>query len=201
MDIDVNDNSPTSERLLSAIKLLLDAGAAEIAISSIPSIPAGEAFIGSIGGNTTKNRVNIPVSLTAYAIDEVIGVGGILNIPLSRVVGGTVQIMDMFFTDKENKKPGLEIYFFKQLPTGAYNDNNPLAFSDVDLTNCVGRVDLLESQWVTVGTKATAQLLGLNLTISNFTGSANIYAIARIKTVVTYTNAASLDMHIGVSRD
>ncbi len=163
-------------------------------------LAAGEAHIGSVGGNTSLISPTVTVSTTpAYTAGDV--VGGILTLTNAmRTSGGTGILESIFINDASNQKAALDIYIFDSNPAaGTYTDNAAVVFS-TDLTKLIARIPVAAADYVTNNSQATAHEKAIGA-IMKASGSANLFAVIVTSGTPTYAATTAITIRFGSLQD
>ena len=163
------------------------------------ALPAGEAHLGAIGGNTEKLTGNVTTSTTAYtANDNIGGVQSLTNI--LRVSGGTGILEDLHFWAIANQKPNLYIDFWNVTPSNGTYTNDAAQVIAGDQAAWLGSVNIAVADWIDTGTISRVSKTGLAITLKG-SGSRNIFMTIQDKTGVTFGGVAGLFYKVGNLQD
>ncbi|MFA5025468.1 MAG: hypothetical protein WC503_03115 [Candidatus Shapirobacteria bacterium] len=188
----------------------IDAGDVNIGnvdVLSLPSISAGEAHIGEVGGNTLSIVVTPAIGAAAFTAGDFVG-GKLTLANAGRVAGGSGIINSLTIVDGAKQgitKGALRIYLFNADLAGSYADNAGESFSLIDLQKLCpgGIIDVPVSYWGSTLTNASVtyseMLRNLNIPYKCESGT-SIYAIIRTLSDPTYT-ANCLQLTFGLLRD
>jgi hypothetical protein len=92
-----------------------------------------------------------------YSTGDVLG-GKLVLANAVRAAGGASRLENVLITDKANQKPGGYILIFDSDPSaGTYADNGAVALS-TDLTKIRARIDVSAADYVTIDSKAVADV-------------------------------------------
>lgn len=164
------------------------------------ALPAGEAHLGEVGGNTKLITVPVTVSLTAYANGDSVG-GKLILADAARVSGGTAVLQSIHLLDRANQKPALEILFFDADPTAATITDNAAFVSGADDLKELGRVSVAAADWTTLNSKARATLRGIGLVLKPAAGTALYVALVLNGSTPTFVAADDVQLRFGLLRD
>jgi len=129
-------------------------------------LDAGEAHIGSIGGNTVTVAQTPAVTAGIYTAKD--AVGGLLTFAsAARVSGGAVTIQSVVVTDLGAQSGTLMLALFDRTFT-AIADNAAFAPSDADLANCIGVIPIYSTDYQAFSDNAVATVrnIGLGVVLS-----------------------------------
>jgi hypothetical protein len=161
---------------------------------------AGEAHLGSVGGESASVLAPLTVSTSAYSIGH--NIGGLLTLAGAvRTSGGKAVLQSIFVADKSNVKAALEILLFAASPAATFTDRAAfptLAQADTLLTR--RRISIAATDYVTVGGSAFAEIGAIGKLVKPTTGT-SLFAAVLINTAVTYANAADLQLIFGFLQD
>ena len=154
------------------------------------SLPAGEAHIGEIGGNSATVSVTPPITAGAYAAEDI--VGGVQTLTdAARATGREVVLESITVTDLGKQNAELAIFFFDRDPTnGTYNDNAALDIDDTDMGYCLGVVTVETDDYADAADNSVASRRNIGLGLSP--NAVNLYAIAKTTGTPTYTSTSDL---------
>jgi hypothetical protein len=173
----------------------------------VASLPAGEAHIGEVGGNTLPIIVTPVIGAAAFTAGDFVG-GKLTLANAGRVAGGSGIINSLTIVDGAKQgitKGALRIYLFNADLAGTYADNAVESFTLADLQKLcpAGIIDVLISDWGATLANASVTnsepLRNLNIPYKCAAGT-SIYAIIRTLSDPTYT-ANCLQLTFGLLRD
>lgn len=152
-----------------------------------------EATVGELFGGGSGVKVALVVSTTpAYTAGDNVG-GKITIADAVRVAGGVANLMGIQVLDRSNQKPVGSILIFDADPAAAtITDNAAFVFSTDDL-KVVATIPLASGDWVTIDSKAVANLASLNRVVKAAAGT-TLYAA--FVTTGTPTFVAATDMQM-----
>lgn len=128
----------------------------------------------------------------AYTAGDSIGGKITLASALARSAG-VAELRSIVILDRANQKPAGDILIFEADPTLAtLTDNSAVALSTNDL-NIIARIPVAASDYVTINSKAIANLSGLSRFVKSTTGT-SLYAAFVVTTTPTF--AATTDVQI-----
>jgi hypothetical protein len=152
-------------------------------------VDAGAAF-------TVQVTPTITVPGTAYSVNDVFG-GEQTITSAARYSGGGGVLMGITMSFEDDiAAETIEVLIFESNPAGTYTDNGALAVSDADTYALVAAV-ILDTK-TDLGDGALLQARNINIPYV-CSGSANLYAVAVIRTAVptpTATDAAQFTYHL-----
>lgn len=212
-NVDVVTLPGTVQVDISAMKAKVDTLQADIATiktTGTPvsaALPAGEAHVGEIGGNTLSIIVTPVIGAAAFTAGDFVG-GKLTLANAGRVAGGSGIINSLQIVDGAKQgitKGALRIYLFNADLAGTYADNAVESFTLADLQKlCPGGViDVPISYWgatlANASVTVSEMLRNLNIPYKCAAGT-SIYAIIRTLSDPTYT-ANCLQLTFGLLRD
>lgn len=154
-------------------------------------------------GSSKLITVNLTTSAGIYAAGDVIdSVKTLTDAVLDPK--GTALLHSLVLIDKINQKVSLDLLFFDTAPTvGA--DNAAAAITDAHMAYCIGRVSIVNSEYVTVdGSNLNAEVTktGLALLLQSTAGKKDLYMVAVSRGTPTYGSAAvNLVVKLGLIQD
>jgi hypothetical protein len=181
----------------------LEDAALLVTIATNAGLPAGENFMGAIGGIT--GVTSDPVVMTvagAYATGDYIGVTTAPNsfVNALRIIGGTGVLKSIVISDKDIATPAvaMELWLFSATFT-APTDNAAWSISDADAANCIGVIPLLAGNWHSSALNKVYTDDTMALPVSSATADI-FYALVARGTTPTWTSL-DLQVTIGVLQD
>lgn len=137
--------------------------------------PAGEAHIGEVGGSSLTVTPTHTVDTAAYTAGDT--VGGIITIANAFRASGKESILQsIHILDRSNQKPTGNLLFFNASPSAATTtDNAAFVYSTDDLKE-VARVAIVSADYVTINSKAVANLSNLGRQVYATTGT-SLYVV------------------------
>lgn len=154
----------------------------------------------SMSGQSKIISVNLTTSAGIYAAGDVIdSVKTITNAVQN--TEGAAMLHSVVVIDKANQKSKIDLLFFDTAPTvGA--DNAANAISSADLANCLGRISVLDTDYVTANSNAEATIRGLALILQSLATKKDIYMVAVSRGTPTYASAAvNVVVKLGLIQD
>jgi hypothetical protein len=179
----------------------------DVDVLTLPALVAGEARIGSVGGDTYPIIVTPVIGAAAFTAGDFVG-GKLTLANAGRVAGGSGIVNSLTIVDGAKQgitKGALRIYLFNADLAGNYADNAAESFTLADLLKLcpAGIIDVLISDWGATLANASvtnsAPLRNLNIPYKCAAGT-SIYAIMRTLSDPTYT-ANCLQLTFGLLRD
>lgn len=151
-------------------------------------------------GNTALITPTVTGSTTpAYSVGDSLG-GKITLSSAVRLAGGTAVLQSIMLLDRSNQKPTGMIYIFDSDPTTAtLTDNAAAALSTADL-KVLAAIPVVTDDWVSVGTKALANLVGLGRVLKAVSGT-TLYAAFVLDNTPTLAATTDVQMRFGLLRD
>lgn len=155
-----------------------------------------------VGGDTVIITPTLTVDTAIYAALDIIG-GKLTLTNAMRKKAGSGILHSITITDDDNEKAAFDILLFGADLTGTVADQGAYAHSSADLTNFLGRVQVLASDYLTVvtGSLAVVHLRNLAIPVRSSTTSTNLYALIIATGTPTYTAATDLKIRFGILRD
>jgi hypothetical protein len=146
--------------------------------------------------------VALTVDTNIYAdLDQLTAAKEITNV--FEDVKGTGTLMSLILTDKDQQNAALEVLFFSEEPTITSSVNGKLAIADTEMASkYLGKVVLAAANYVNLNAGSTVEVANIGMILQcDKLGSKSVWVVLRSKGTPTYTNAASLNMRIGVVQD
>lgn len=173
--------------------------ALEVQTGASAAIPAGEAHIGSVGGNTEKINFSVTTSATAYTAND--NIGGVITLTdILRINGGTGVIEDIDLWCLANQKPNLYIDLWLESPkNGTYLNDNPQIITG-DQFLWLGHIEVSSSDWKDTGVISRCSLRGLGLVVKGKTDK-NLYLTLQDKTGVNFGSTSGMYGKISILQD
>lgn len=131
---------------------------------------AGESVIGKVAGSALVVTPTITVDTAVYAAGD--SIGGKIVLPNAvRVSGGTSLLYHIHIFDRSNQKPTGNILLFNADPAAAtITDNAAFVYSTDDFKQ-VARIPVAAGDYVTINSKASADLANLGRQVKAVTGT------------------------------
>jgi hypothetical protein len=150
-------------------KLAANSGV-DIGDVDIASIAAGENHLGEVGGSSITVTPTHTVDTAVYAAGDTVGT--IITIANAfRASGKAAILQSIRILDRSNQKPTGNLLFFNASPSAATTtDNAAFVYSTDDLLG-VARVPIVASDYVTINSKAVANLSNLGRLVYATTGT------------------------------
>src|SRR6266508_510543 len=150
-------------------KLAANSGV-DIGDVDVTSIAAGENHLGEVGGSSITVTPTHTVDTAVYAAGDTVGT--IITIASAFRASGKESILQSIqIVDRSNQKPTGNLLFFNASPAAATTtDNAAFVFSTDDL-KLVARVPIIASDYVTINSKAVANLSNLGRQVYATTGT------------------------------
>lgn len=174
------------------------------AAASLPVVLASdgatEAHLGEVGGNTDSIAPTLAVDTAAYLANDVVG-GKLTITNAMRISGGTGILTGVTLVDLANQKAAFDIFLFNADPSaGTYTDNGAISWNDTDLGKCISRIEVLASDYKSVGSKAVASLRNLGEVVKAV-GSRHLYALMVTTSAPDYVATTDLIVRFKFVRD
>jgi len=152
------------------------------------------AGLNNVGGYTKTIKITPTVSTSpAYTAGDAVGGKETLTAAL-RTSNGTVILESLVLLDRANQKQPMEVIIFDADPSAAtITDNTAFVYSTDDL-KVVARISIAATDYVTLNSKAIANLRGLGVAIKGNDSSTSLYAA--LVTTGTPTFAATTDIQL-----
>ncbi len=174
--------SPAANTLLGRLKAITD--------GVTGATPAGEAYIGRIGGDVLTASAGTPaVTVAAYASGNV--VGGLLTFAgAARAAAGSGLIQAASVISKIAQTAILDLLIFSANPTSStFTDKAALAVNAADLDKLVGVIHLTD--WTSLGTPAIVQAVSAGLPFKLATGT-SLYGVLVARAAMTLASTTDL---------
>ncbi|WP_084581779.1 hypothetical protein [Sphingomonas azotifigens] len=163
---------------------------ATIAAAVAASTPAGEAYIGRIGGDVLTAPGGTPaVATTAYAAGNV--VGSLLTFTgAARAAAGSGLIQAASVLSKSVQTAALDLLIFSANPSAStFTDKATVAINAADLDKLVGVIHLTD--WSALGTASIAQAIGGGLPFKLAAGT-SLYGVLVARAAMTLASTSDL---------
>lgn len=175
------------------------AGSLSVTWASDDALPAGENFVGTVGGRTLFVTVAPTVSTTpAYSAGD--NIGGKLTLANAlRKSGNTAFIHSIQITDRSNQKPTGSIVIFKTDPTAAtLTDNAATVFSTNDF-DVIAIIPIVATDYTTINSKAYATLVPAKAVFA--TTGTTLYAAFVVTSTPTFVATTDLQIVFSFIQD
>jgi hypothetical protein len=152
--------------------------------------PAGEAYIGRIGGDVLTASAGTPaVTAAAYAAGNV--VGGLLTFAgAARTAAGSGLVQAASVISKSAQTAILDLLIFSANPAAStFTDKAALSVAAGDLDKLVGVIHLTD--WTSLGTPAIVQAVSAGLPFKLAAGTA-LYGVLVARAAMTLTSTTDL---------
>lgn len=147
----------------------------------------------TVGGFTKTIKDTTAVSTSAYTAGDAVGAKRTLTGAL-RLSNGTAILESITLLDRSNQKAGMELFIFDSDPSAAtITDNAAFVFSTDDL-KVLARITIAATDYVTMDSKAIAQIKGLGVALTGANSNTSLYAA--LVTTGTPTYAATTDIQL-----
>lgn len=151
----------------------------------ITSVSPGVTLTSSNTKTIGVSSTTLAVTTTPYSVGDCLG--GIITVTnTSRTSGGSSEIKTFSLWDKANQKASITVLFWKASPSGTYTDNSAMVITGDD-PSFLGKIEILSSDYVTIGTNAVATI-PVNLKIKPTTGTSIYYTMVTSSTSTFATN-------------
>lgn len=141
----------------------------------IVSQAAGENVMGKVAGTALVVTPTWTVDTAVYTAGDC--VGGIITLANAvRVSGGTSLLYHIHVFDRSNQKPTGNILIFNANPAAATATDNAAFVYSTDDFKQVARIPVTSGDYVTINSKASADLTNLGRQIKATTGT-SLYAV------------------------
>ena len=139
---------------------------------------------------TLPSLTNFTITTTTSAYSVGDNVGGVITLTnCVRNSSTTSQITDLALWDLSNQKSAFTIHFWKATPPNGTYTNDVSQVIAGDQAYYLGMVNIISSDWITVGAIATLNVTNINIGIKPTTGT-SIYATYVIGNTATYAASA-----------
>lgn len=150
-----------------------------------------------VKGHATVKTNTIDNAAAAYAAGDVVGTPRqIKNFSLD--ANGCALLNDVLINDIDDQKASLDLYFFDTVVTpGA--DNAPFSLSDAESLTIVGKISILNTDYVSVGTgQAQALLRGLSLLMRTAVRHKDLWMVVVNRGSPTYATVNALQTKLSL---
>lgn len=144
--------------------------------------------------------VSPDIVAAAYASGDVVGT--VREIPLAvDQSGGCAKLRSLVVTDAGNVKAKLDLLFFSEAPANSIGiDNAAYALNDADLPKLIGRISVLDTDYVSSGSaNAEATLRNLELILQAKVKTKSIWVATVARGAATYA-ASDLQYKLGLEQ-
>ncbi|WP_066723561.1 hypothetical protein [Sphingomonas pituitosa] len=188
--------NPAANTLLGRLKAIADLLTAQngyvdgIETLLAQATPAGENYIGRIGGDVLTAPGNAPVvTTTAYASGNV--VGGLLTFTgAARTPAGAGLIQAASVLSKSVQTAALDLLIFSANPTAStFNDKAAVAINAADTDKLVGVIHLTD--WSALGTASIAQAVAVGLPFKLAAGT-SLYGVLVARAAMALASTSDL---------
>jgi len=153
------------------------------------------------GGTTAQVSPTVTVSTSpAYPAGDCVG-GKLTLSGIARVSGKAALLQSLFLIDTSNQKAALELIIFNADPSSTtFTDNSALSINSADVGKIVRRISIAASDYVTIDTKAFADLTISGKVLKPASGTDMYAALVAVGTP-TYAATTALTLNLGVLQD
>lgn len=158
--------------------------------------PAGEAYIGKMGGDVLTAAAAAPaVSTTAYAAGNV--VGGLLTFTgAARTAAGAGLIQAATVLSKSAQTAALDLLIFSDNPTATtFTDKAAVSIAATDMGKLVGVIHLTD--WTALGNASIAQAVAAGLPFKLATGT-SLYGVLVTRAAMTLASTSDLTLSLRI---
>lgn len=157
---------------------------------------------------SVSNNISVTPTISATAYTSGFQLGGIMTLTNatrydSNTGIGTTYLMSTTIIDRSGTSPVVEIWFFNASPTLVSTNHVAFNIASANMANVVGAVSLGATYSTSAGTNGVSLdgngLIKLMHTTS--ATSANLFAVAIVKSSVTFLSASDLTFIFGFSID
>ena len=150
-------------------------------------------------GLTRTRNLNIVVSTGAYSANDVLGVGGYIEVDFG--VPG-LKLLGLHLFDAIDQKPTFTVYVYDQKPTTVAADNAAWAADATSQKYLRGRFTVASGDWTSENSMATASvnLEGLGISVGDLAGN-KLYLVFKVTNTPDYVAATDLIIHLTVLVD
>jgi hypothetical protein len=159
------------------------------------ALPAGENFIGKIGGDVLTATSTPTVSTSAYASGDVIGSKMTLT-GMARVAGGAGIVQSIILNSKSAQTGAVDLLLFSADPSSStFTDNAALSVNAADFDKLIGVAHITD--WTNLGTPSVAQWHTGNLAFDLASGT-TLYAVLVARSTPTLASTSDLKLTVNV---
>lgn len=169
-------------------------GAAVSAVAG--ALPAGENHIGEVAGQGKAVKVALVVSTSpAYTAGD--SIGGLITIAnAARVSAGVAILASIQILDRANQKPTGTILIYDANPAAATLTDNAAVVNSTDDLKVVATIPVATTDYVTINTKAYANLRNLAAVVQAASGT-TLYASFTVTSTPTFAATTDMQMVFG----
>lgn len=135
--------------------------------------PAGENFLGSVGGKTVVFDVTFSMDTSAYSSGDVIADSQVMTNAL-RVNDGTGVLQSLTLIDKDDQGVAFDVYVL-DANVAIGTENSAPNISDTNAASILGIIPVATTDWKDLGGAKVAHLSGLSIPIKSVSGNRNLY--------------------------
>lgn len=150
--------------------------------------------------NLTRTRnLNIAVSLAAYSANDVLGVGGYIEVDFG--VPG-LKLLGLHLFDAIDQKPTFTVYVYDRKPAVVAADNAAWAADANTHNHLRGRFTVASGDWTSENSMATASvnLEALGISVGDLSNN-KLYLVFKVTNTPDYAAATDLTIHLTVLVD
>lgn len=176
-----------------------------LALSADPSIElgdvqlvAGEAHIGSIGGETSYIDVALTLDTTIYASGEVLFIP--TNIPAAmRAINKKGVLQSVILIDEDDLGIALDLVFLSA-NNSLGTINTAVSITDANAREILGIVSIAAADYIDLGGVCIATKNNIGLVVKPITGATNLYVAGITRGTPTHT-VGGLRLRLGFLQD
>lgn len=175
-----------------------DAASVSIALSAedVALLQSGQ----NIGGYTAVIAPTLAVTAAAYSAGHLVG-NKLTLTGIARADGKLALLQSLFLIDTSNQKAALELLIFNANPSATtFTDHATLSINAADVGKIVRRVSIAAADYVTIDTKAFADISPGGKVLKPASG-VDMYACLVAVGTPTYAATTALTLNLGVLQD
>lgn len=163
------------------------------------ALPAGENFLGSVGGKIGLPSVALSLDTAAYASGDVLAETQELPGAL-RVANGTGILQSLIITDKDDQGAAFDLYILAE-NVSMGTENSAPSISDANAVNILAIIQIGTGDYKDLGGVKVACLTNLGIPIKSATDTTSLYVAAVNGTGTPTYTVAGLVLRLGILRD
>jgi len=164
-------------------------------------LPAGEAHIGEIGGNTVVVQVTPAASALGYAANDLVG-GKLAFTDAARVADGSGVVHSLVIADKAKENCDFDLVLFDDDPDSTtFTDGTAFDVADADLAKIVGVINVPTGDYVDFNDNSVGVETNCNVVFELTSGTTTLYGALIARTAATFSTASDITVRLGIFRD
>jgi hypothetical protein len=170
-----------------------------VTLATNVGLPAGEAFLGAVGGKTVVKNLTMTTDTSAYASGDVIADTQQLDAAF-RITDGKGVLQSLVLIDESDQKAALTVNFH-DTSTSLGTENAAPSISDANAIGYLGSVDIATGDYRDWGGVSVVCLKGIGLPISAASGTDDLYVSILNSTGTPTYGATAIKLRLGILQD